>query len=579
MPIDMKSLMIGMTIPNWNVAKTGAAPADAPWTPPADWINIDNVIDGNINLLVADSGLATYAFICTTSIGTYHVDWGDGTSNDYNSATKAQKTYTVGTGQACSRGYTTFKIVISPNTGNLTRFYVQDHTLAAIHQGQHYLDCVWGARAVTSMANAFHDATGIFVYCRVLERFKHVGVQTEISISASYMFYYCYSLQSVDVSGMTAVINATSMFCYCYNLRSVNASGLTAVTTATTMFYYCYSLQSVDVSGMTAVINATYMFCYCHSLRSVNASGLAAVTDASGMFGYCYSLQSVNLSGMTAVTNATNMFNGCSALQSVDVSSMTAVKTATTMFNRCTSLQNVDVSSMTAVTNASSMFCYCYSLQSVNASGLAAVTDASGMFYCCYSLQSVNLSGMTAVTTASSMFSDCYNLHRIDISGMAAVTNATYMFYCCSSLQSVNASGMSAVTDATYMFYNCYSLQVLASTNFGFYAVGVGCSSMFYCCEQLTSINLPKAKMTSLGATGSAGRPNKLATLTYHPSSPFSGLSPQIDISYCTLTAAQLNTIFTDLPTMAKTIKITGCTGAATCDKTIATAKGWTVTG
>ena len=49
------------------------------------------------------------------------------------------------------------------------------------------------------------------------------------------------------------------------------------------------------------------------------------------------------------------------------------------------------------------------------------------------------------------------------------------------------------------------------------------------------------------------------------------------------LSAAELNLLFGDLADLtgltAQIITITGCTGAATCDKTIATSKNWTVIG
>jgi len=67
--------------------------------------------------------------------------------------------------------------------------------------------------------------------------------------------------------------------------------------------------------------------------------------------------------------------------------------------------------------------------------------------------------------------------------------------------------------------------------------------------------------------------------LTYAGTDGFTGTSPQVDVSTCALGATALNLLFGDLPTMTgKTIKITGNPGAATCDPTIATAKGWTVT-
>ena len=53
-----------------------------------------------------------------------------------------------------------------------------------------------------------------------------------------------------------------------------------------------------------------------------------------------------------------------------------------------------------------------------------------------------------------------------------------------------------------------------------------------------------------------------------------------VSVSYCNLNAAALNKIFTDLGTVTSgTITISYAPGAATCNRSIATAKGWTVTG
>lgn len=66
--------------------------------------------------------------------------------------------------------------------------------------------------------------------------------------------------------------------------------------------------------------------------------------------------------------------------------------------------------------------------------------------------------------------------------------------------------------------------------------------------------------------------------------STWGGTSPQVNVSYTSLDATALNTLFTDLVATAggfsgKTINITGASGAATCDKTIITNSGGSVTG
>ena len=59
-----------------------------------------------------------------------------------------------------------------------------------------------------------------------------------------------------------------------------------------------------------------------------------------------------------------------------------------------------------------------------------------------------------------------------------------------------------------------------------------------------------------------------------------SGSSMTTSVAFCNLNAAALNQIFTNLGTVTSgTITITSTPGSATCNRSLATAKGWTVTG
>ena len=456
------------------------------YTQPADWIDISTCAAGNINLLVNDETLATYAFICTTSSGQYHVDWGDGTSDNVNSGVKAQRTYTVGAGQACSRGYTTFKIVISPVSGNLTSFKVNPHSLAGSQQEHHILACVCGATNITSLANAFYYSSTPKVICRSLEWFKTSGTLSACT-NTSGMCNNCLVLQSIDVSGFTSVTNASSMFSSCYSLRHADVSAMSSVVSAGSMFYYCIALQSVDISNM------------------------ASITATNGMFSFCYLLQSVDMSDSVLIQDTTNMFYNCNALQTV------------------------------------------------------------------------NIGIVSPLYTAISMFESCSSLRSVTIGGMPNLEYADRMFYGCVSLISVDIDSMVWVYYATSMFGSCFALQHVTSHNFSSSAPTLTAATMFYGCEQLTDIDLSGAKVLTLSASGQgASILNKLATLVVHPSSTFgSTINPQLDLRYTTLTGAQLDAIFTALPTVpvGKYIYITGSTGAATCTRSIATAKGWGVTG
>jgi acetyl-CoA acetyltransferase len=85
--------------------------------------------------------------------------------------------------------------------------------------------------------------------------------------------------------------------------------------------------------------------------------------------------------------------------------------------------------------------------------------------------------------------------------------------------------------------------------------------------------------------TGRVGILTKLTSLRLrnNGAGQYAGASPQIDISYNGLGQAALVQVFNDLPTItAKTINITGCSGAAALtagERAIATGKGWTIIG
>lgn len=482
-----------------NVA--GSAPD---WVYPSDWIDVRNPANGTIEILVNDIGLSAFAFICTT-VGTvqYTVDWGDGVVLNYNSNTKAEHAYTVGAGQACNRGYTTFKIVIS---GPLLTFKIVGHSASSKSQLPQVLAASFNSNTITSLSNAFYSSSGTIVYCKSLEYVRIVSANALTNLQAA--FQNCTLLTIVDLCSLNALGSTTATFQNCNALIKISKINMPAVTTANNMFMNCTSLKSIDVRSMVSVTNAQYMFQNCAQLKSIDVSQMVLVTDAGNMFGACASLESIDVSALVKVTSASNIFYGCAKLRNV------------------------------------------------------------------------NISGFNLVTNASYMFYSCQELKTVDISNMSGLTKTDYMFADCFVLDTININNLNPSVNASYMFSNCYLLKNIASENFGIAGSDINLDSAFVKCEEIKNLNLSNARITKIAAAGQVGSLNKLETFTFHPLSTFSGSSPQINLSYNTLTAAQINVIFTALPTVtSKTIVITGCTGAATCTRTIATTKGWTVTG
>jgi hypothetical protein len=250
--------------------------------------------------------------------------------------------------------------------------------------------------------------------------------------------------------------------------------------------------------------------------------------------------------------------------------------------------------SLTAVSVMTSVFQFCYELTSVtfpatmnSAQSLAAAFDA------CYSLTSVTLpTSMSACNTFSGTFQNCYNLTTLTMPTTVAAGTTTFSTFVqnATSLRTLTlpTTQMTSVNTLANMFRGCGNLTTINNTNklgsltaTPLVAAAIPSSPAVTYANLLTSLSFscPFSQLTLNGNAGSFNKLNSLRLLNTG-GGQWTGGSPQINVSYCDLGIAALNQLFTDLTTItSKTINITGCTGAAGCTRSIATAKGWTVTG
>ena len=176
-------------------------------------------------------------------------------------------------------------------------------------------------------------------------------------------------------------------------LSYLNTSG---VTDMSYMFFYCSSLTTLDVSGWDTgnVTDMGAMFYGCSSLTTLDVSGwdTSNVTDMNSMFDGCSSLTSLDVSGWDTgnVTNMFGMFGGCSSLTILDVSGWDTgnVTDMRAMFWGCPSLATLDVSSWdtSSVTDMEYMFHGCSSLKTIYCGegwNTDKVTCSDKMFYNC----------------------------------------------------------------------------------------------------------------------------------------------------------------------------------------------------
>ena len=167
-------------------------------------------------------------------------------------------------------------------------------------------------------------------------------------------FYFCKKLTAIE--GMSNLItdqltDMSYMFCWCSSLTSIDVSNFNTanVTDMSGMFEYCESLKALDLSNFNTanVTDMSYMFDGSSALTSLNVSNFDTgnVTDMYCMFRDCSSLKSLDVTKFNTanVTNMMFMFNNCSSLTSLDVSNFNTANVTSMgyMFYNCSALTTI----------------------------------------------------------------------------------------------------------------------------------------------------------------------------------------------------------------------------------------------
>lgn len=258
-------------------------------------------------------------------------------------------------------------------------------------------------------------------------------------------------------------------------------------------------------------------------LREVAGTIGAGVTVFSGMFSGCNRLLTLPQLDTSSGTDFSDMFNGCTILSTIPLFDTSNGTTFERMFEGCRAIETIPLFDTSAGETFAWMFKSCVDLTSV-----PLLDTSSGIWF-------------------NNMFDTCSTLTTIPLFNTSSGIHFHRMMNMCELLTSFPLIDTSQGTSFEFMFNRCFALPSVPALDA---SSGVSCESMFQQNSALTSI---------------------LAT----------GFRYSVGVVETALDAAAINTFFTNLGTAAgtQTVTITGTLGAATCDRTIAQAKGWTVTG
>lgn len=644
--------------------------------------------------------------ISTNGGGGYTVNWGDGTSNNYNSNVTASKQYTTASYAALTSSVYSVTDLYKPAlitvtlSGSATSFATVDFTTrptppAGILLNQspsNWKSIKMAGSQITSLIVG--TTNSVRLTPAQLERFEYSG-SNQISNFSS-LFANCYNLVEVVSLSTTTATNMTQMFNNCINLQKVPALDLTNTTIATNMFTGCVKLGTITLlnsqnvtnwsnafqtctnlnslnvrfgNGVTTyantfngcstlknipplpVTNCTTLnttFLNCSNLKKINFIGTTSrVTSFTQAFSFCSALESVPLTmDLNACTATNSMFNGCRTLKIVPIFTSTRqVTTVNSMFSNCSNIVNIPwfdtinvtdaanflngCSKLTSIpqfnfsrnanfsgifancvnltsiprletangTNFSNMFNSCAALKEIPWINTSRGTDFSNMFTSCGALLKVPALDLGEATNTATMFQSCNSLTYIPFFNLSKVTTLGSMFSGCTSLISVPSFNLASAQSVASMFQNCRSLKYIGQldtsrvTNF---------SNMFNSCFSLTSIpqidtswgttfanmfancglnELPALNMAA--GTNLAGTFALIATYGSLKRIRATGMNASFDISNQNLDSVALNEIYTNVSSTGagKTITVTNNWGTATDTPSIATAKGWGVTG
>jgi len=550
-----------------------------PWVRDPSWLPLPAVGDTEERFsgLIAVWPQSNFtALNVTGSGGRVDVDWGDGTAVDFGGGGTftAEKQYDYTTASLIG---TEAPVTLNNTTNIVERTahgYINGNTVTlwnvvgstGVFTGQTYY-------VINSTANGFQVSTtpggsavafgvvgtaSLLPYRQAIVTVTPRGTLTAINLNVinTTTGLQAYETGWLDIEvgspNFTAsglVIRTSTETVRMRMVERIRIANLGSQTTCANMFQNCFSLQDVTLPSTASITNTSNMFNTCYSLRTAPLFNTAAVTNMTSMFQTCTSLLTIPLFNTAAVTQMASTFVNCYSLRTVPLLDTTLVQSMSNMFNGCYSLQTVPLFNTPAVTNMSSMFQNCYNLITVPLFNTAAVTNMISMFNGANMLQSVPLFNTAAATNMNSMFNLCLALQSVPLFNTALVTTMTNMFASANSLQYVPPFNTVSVTSFQAMFNGCAALQAVPAFVTTTVNSAVGFSSMFNGCTSLARIQAEDFRFT-------------------------------FSVASCKLSSTALNEIYTNLPTVtSQTITVTGNYGTTGDTPSIATAKGWTVTG
>jgi hypothetical protein len=404
-------------------------------------------------------------------------------------------------------------------------------TSNAIQMYYYYSDCRSLKEAHINIPNTVTRCERVFQNCYRLEKITgtiDTSGSTHPSVGLVAFFQSCFRLKEIPFHfDCTGVTNLSAFASGCYRIeKPPTFSNTSNVTNTSSMFNSCFELKYAPELDTSNVLYTNDMFSGCYVLRSVPAYNYSKVINAQRMFSACFEIDSFPDMDFSSATNLQQTFYSCRGL-------IDAPKITTT----------------SVLENASYLFSYCYGLRTLPPAEYLDLSGATTLYqavYTCNAVEELPNYNTSSCTNFAYAFGGLISLKQIPHFDTSQGTNFSHFLYADYLLEEIPLFDVSNGTDFTNAFRSMLRLQKMPALDF---SNATNCTELFRDNQVCR-----KVEATGIGQTFSVYN-NRMST-------------------------AELENLFTSLPTVSgKSVNIGANAGTATCDRTIATAKGWTVSG
>jgi hypothetical protein len=508
---------------------------ESDWVRNPQWLEIPYIPEGEQKIyalygIQPNSNIETNTICFRIDGGNWTVDWGDGTTEGYNSTNTAGHTYdfnSIDASTETDEGYRQVLVTITPDT-DITRMYLNNTLTILGLRGEHQ-------KYLLDLAARLPNVSCSYFSLPTSDSLERVVVyEIENSGSMANMFSGRRGLQHIefpyDVSNVTSF---NSTFTNCVKLKYPPALDTSSGTDFYRMFYLCNDLRRIPKYDLSNATTVRQMFVGCRELKY---------------------LPELNIT--STCTEARELFSGCDALRECPVIGDTsAIVLPTSFFSNCINLKEIPELDFSSATNATSMFNNCTNLEKINRITFSsAITNMRGICYGCYQLETAEFVGTSNVTDFYQAFRSCEKLRGFTLDTSSG-TNMYQMFYNNYNLKNNQAGfDISNVTNVGQLFNGCSTLEKLENLDFSSVSSASNIVNAFSSMASLRKVS---------GFTG----PSYTHTFISTPLEPDS-----------------IRNIFYGLPTVVgQTITLTNTSGilsggVTAGDIQVATDKGWTVT-